>query len=265
MQRHTRRESNMLRIVTVLGVVLVLGSSDAQAQIFFKNGLLNREFAGSLFGGRGHDHDRESVPNRYKTPYPTTSSGISIGIGSYPYYRYPRPGNFDPYRFDNYVHDPYETGRFRAPDLLNDPYFRERHRYDSAFRSRRHSRSHARQRKRSHQHHGHSGHSPSQATSLKMKPATLPQVPLADPGAPAQLAQSLSQREDAEAWMEFLAPDRIDSWIAEGNSQQIRELHSRYEAVLSEAEFDAIAEADGFLATERLLSRHVARGMASPQ
>ena len=63
--------------------------------------------------------------------------GKSIGFASYPPYNYPRPGEFDPERFDNYVHDPYLRGRFDAPDLLNDPYFRERHRYDSHFRGRR--------------------------------------------------------------------------------------------------------------------------------
>ena len=54
-------------------------------------------------------------------------------MGSYPAYNYPRPGAFDPYRFDNYVYDPYRYGSFREPDLLNDPYFRERTRYDSHF------------------------------------------------------------------------------------------------------------------------------------
>jgi len=73
------------------------------------------------------------VPNRYRTPYPSVSGGFSIGMGSYPAYNYPRPGAFDPYRFDNYVYDPYRFGSFREPDLLNDPYFRERTRYDSHF------------------------------------------------------------------------------------------------------------------------------------
>ncbi len=75
----------------------------------------------------------QPVPNRYRTPYPSVSGGLSVGMGSYPAYNYPRPGSFDPYRFDNYVYDPYRFGSFREPDLLNDPYFRERTRHDSHF------------------------------------------------------------------------------------------------------------------------------------
>ena len=77
------------------------------------------------------------VPNRYRTPYPSVSGGFSIGMGSYPAYNYPKPGQFDPYRFDNYTYYPYQFGSFREPDLLNDPYFRERTRYDSAFPGKR--------------------------------------------------------------------------------------------------------------------------------
>ncbi|KAA5547292.1 hypothetical protein FYK55_02535 [Roseiconus nitratireducens] len=135
----------MVRLIAIVVAVVAFDCAQANAQIFFKDGLLNREFAGKFLGGHGHhghQHARAAVPNRYRTPYPTASSGISIGIGSYPYYNYPRPGQFDPYRFDNYVHDPYITGRFRAPDLLNDPYFRERHRYESRFPGHRHKHSH---------------------------------------------------------------------------------------------------------------------------
>lgn len=79
------------------------------------------------------------VPNRYRTPYRTNPVGMSFGFLSYPDYNYPSPGQFDPFRFDNYVYDPVRFGSFREPDLLNDPYFRERHRYDSAFVGRRYS------------------------------------------------------------------------------------------------------------------------------
>ena len=66
-----------------------------------------------------------------------TLFGMGIGVGSYPPYNYPRPGEFNPYRFDSYIYDPYVSGSFEPPDLLNDPYFRERHRYDSHFPGRR--------------------------------------------------------------------------------------------------------------------------------
>lgn len=69
-------------------------------------------------------------------PEPTIF-GLGISVGSYPPYGYPAPGQFNPYRFDSYIYDPYQSGSFEAPDLLNDPYFRERHRYDSQFPGRR--------------------------------------------------------------------------------------------------------------------------------
>lgn len=50
-----------------------------------------------------------------------------IGFGNpnaYPFYGY------------GYVYDPYQTGSFRAPDLMDDPYFRAQHKYDSHFPGR---------------------------------------------------------------------------------------------------------------------------------
>lgn len=87
-----------------------------------------------------------SVQPANRTMPPTTGGstineptlfGMGIGVGSYPPYNYPRPGEFNPYRFDSYIYDPYQSGSFEPPDLLNDPYFRERHRYDSHFPGRR--------------------------------------------------------------------------------------------------------------------------------
>lgn len=94
-----------------------------------------RRFAKWLRGARA------STPSPSRMVVPPTSEptlfGMGIGVGSYPPYDYPRPGQFNPYRFDSYIYDPYQSGSFEAPDLLNDPYFRERHRYDSRFPGRR--------------------------------------------------------------------------------------------------------------------------------
>ena len=103
-------------------------------------------FRGFFRGQRSHRVPRtapyqtaphQAVPHQSAQSEPTLF-GMGIGIGSYPPYNYPRPGEFNPYRFDSYVYDPYVSGSFEPPDLLNDPYFRERHRYDSHFPGRRH-------------------------------------------------------------------------------------------------------------------------------
>ncbi|MDG2224412.1 MAG: hypothetical protein P8L85_23725 [Rubripirellula sp.] len=109
----------LLVLVTILGTSLCQ-NTDAR-------GPFGRFFFGS----------RVTTPAPARTHSEPTIFGMGVGVGSYPPYNYPRPGQFDPYRFDSYVHDPYRSGSFEAPDLLNDPYFRERHRYDSAFPGRR--------------------------------------------------------------------------------------------------------------------------------
>lgn len=123
----------MIRIAVLLMAALIVDQGVAQAQWFGK-----RSRGAKI--SRAPVQSATRVPNQYRTPYPTTTGRMSIGVLSYPDYNHPRPGQFDPYRFDNYVYDPYRFGSFEAPDLLNDPYFRERHRYDSHFPGRRRSR-----------------------------------------------------------------------------------------------------------------------------
>lgn len=89
-----------------------------------------------LRGAKDANHAQSA--NSHRSHSEPTFLGFGIGVGSYPPYNYPRPGEFNPYRFDSYLYDPYRYGSFEAPDLLNDPYFRERHRYDSRFPGRRH-------------------------------------------------------------------------------------------------------------------------------
>ena len=74
----------------------------------------------------------------YRSYNPSSGLNISIGIGGYPgyYSGFGGYGYLDPYRFDGYGYDPYRYGSFEAPDLLKDPYFRERYRYDSKFPGR---------------------------------------------------------------------------------------------------------------------------------
>ena len=62
---------------------------------------------------------------------------IDFGVGGYPadgVYRY---GRVPMYSTNPYPYDPYVRGSFRAPDLLDDPFFRERTRHQSHFPGRR--------------------------------------------------------------------------------------------------------------------------------
>lgn len=86
-------------------------------------------------GGWSRGPSQRSI--RHRSSAEPQLFGMGIGVGSYPPYGYPRPGQFNPHRFDSYLYDPYRSGSFEPPDLLNDPYFRERHRYDSQFPGRR--------------------------------------------------------------------------------------------------------------------------------
>ena len=77
----------------------------------------------------------------YRSHSPSASVGVHTGAGHYANHGrvgLGYPGGYPFYGY-GYVYDPYQTGRFKAPDLLNDPYFRAQHKYDSHFPGR-HSR-----------------------------------------------------------------------------------------------------------------------------
>ena len=54
----------------------------------------------------------------------------------YPIYGYSTVGSIAPYGL-GYVNDPYQSGSFKVPDLLDDPLFIEQHRHESRFPGRR--------------------------------------------------------------------------------------------------------------------------------
>ncbi|MEM8671595.1 MAG: hypothetical protein AAGG48_29010 [Planctomycetota bacterium] len=111
--------------VVIVLIVMALMSQQAVARGPFAR----------FFSGQRMMRSNSPVTRSQPASEPTLF-GLGIGVGSYPPYNYPRPGEFDPYRFDSYVYDPYAFGSFEAPDLLKDPYFRERHRNDSHFPGR---------------------------------------------------------------------------------------------------------------------------------
>ena len=271
----------MVRVLAILVAAILVTSSQADAQW-----LGRKWFGGKRHSGAKYHSPNKSIPpapNRYKTPYPTTSSGISIGIGSYPYYNYPRPGSFDPYRFDNYVYDPYRSGSFRAPDLLNDPYFRERHRYDSHFPGRRQPPLVLRSTVPTAAYPLSSRPNPYAGTTALQRPGAFPDrlspihsrpdVPYSRSNvtrlgpansAPEQLSRSLSTLKDGEAWIEFLAPDRVNQVIEQGNVDQLSELLSHYDGITNNPEMKPIFSAPGFQETRRLLRQQVGPSPEAP-
>ncbi|GAA4473159.1 hypothetical protein [Novipirellula rosea] len=105
----------MFRLIFILAVTLWVSSTgEVQAQNY-----------------RSHSHSHRWQPQ-------TTSSrwGISAGQSSSRY----RGDISNPYGYPfygyGYVYDPYQTGSFRAPDLLDDPYFNAQHKFDSHFPGR---------------------------------------------------------------------------------------------------------------------------------
>ena len=266
----------MVRATTILVVTILVTSSQADAQWLGRKWFGANRHSGAKF--RSSHKKIPPAPNRYRTPYPTTSSGISIGIGSYPYYNYPRPGAFDPYRFDSYVYDPYRSGSFRAPDLINDPYFRERYRYDSHFPGRRKPPLVMRSTVPSAAYPMTSRPNPYSGINALQRPGAFPDSLRQDdyqPGnqpysrknamplgpsssAPERLTRSLSSMKDGEAWIEFLAPDRVIRMIEQGNADELSELLSHYDGITNNPQFKSIVSAPGFLGTRQMLRQHVA-------
>jgi hypothetical protein len=188
--------------------------------------------------------------------------GFGIGIGNYsPSPRgYPSPGAFDPYGFDGNAYDPYQGGSFRAPDLLDDPYFRERHRFDSRFPGRYRTpkvvgRPVPATRYRSQR-------VPSPYTNHEPTPSV--PVNAADlvgqlRSASQQLSHSLSKSQNGDGWMEYLRPHEIDRLVASGESAKLRELLTHYDGVVGNPKLKSIMATSGFAATRSLLRQYVSQ------
>ena len=184
--------------------------------------------------------------------------GFSFGIGNYYSDRQSGYYEFDPNACSGYAYDPYTYGHFEAPDLLKDPYFRERHRYDSHFKSPlvfRQSPTHAApiptRRSR-----GYQG-VPLELRGTQVTPADRSSFSAQLRSACEQLSRSLSAREDGQAWLEFLAPDRIGKWVEEGNTEALQEVLTHYDGVVGNPEYRSISSASGFASTRGLLRRHL--------
>jgi hypothetical protein len=211
----------------------------------------------------GANLSRYSSSNRSYAP--SSAFGFSIGIGSYPPYGYPRVGDFNPYRFDSYVYDPYRSGNFEAPDLLQDPYFREQHRYDSQFPGRRYREPLVVRPTAPAAAYLPYRSVPAYADIDSTQRVQVNPADLAEQlrSASRRLSQNLSVRKNGHTWMEYLAPDRISLLIATGNTAELRELLTHYDGVVGNPQLRIVAEAHGFGATRILLKQYVSQSAAS--
>jgi hypothetical protein len=195
-------------------------------------------------------YDRSAVYSR------GTIFGFSIGTVPY---GYDYAGYPDPYFLYPYSYDPWARGSFRAPDLLDDPYF-----YDRVPRT-----------VRSYDPAPHSV-----PRSYRVSPALRDELPAdSEPltsqslpqhsfellkslqEASEELLLSLGEYGGGDGWVEYLAPNRVIEWAFDGKTNELRELLSRYEQVLQNPEFQVVAEIPGFRETQELLSLYLSQAV----
>ena len=250
----------MFRILIIIVVTFsVLHCTQADAQLF---GRRHQSKRGAKLQ-RYDSHRQPAKAEQNERSYRTSSGlNINIGIGTFPGYGYyPGFGSFgylDPYRFDGYGYDPYRYGSFEAPDLLKDPYFRERYRYDSKYPGRYRT-----------------PRIPRDSTPMVMEELygfnTVEPIRrsrasmLADVG-PAdrelnrvvqQFAHGLAASEYGEAWLEYLGPLLLPSLMAGGKTAELQELLSHYDGVIANPELRYITATPGFAETKVLLENYL--------
>ena len=86
--------------------------------------------AATLFAAHGGIAEAQGYHRGGLRPF---GFGIGVGYGGTAGFAY--PGAY-PYYGYGYFPDAYRTGNFEAPDLLDDPYFRAQHKFDSHFPGR---------------------------------------------------------------------------------------------------------------------------------
>ncbi|MGI9473529.1 MAG: hypothetical protein ACR2NZ_18450 [Rubripirellula sp.] len=199
----------------------------------------------------------------YRSNRPSSSFGFSIGIGGYP--GYGGFGYFDPYRFDGYGYDPYRHGSFEAPDLLNDPYFRERHRYDSKYPGRYRAPLVMRSAPAVN-YDAYRNATPTADVNATPRPWVDPsELASRLQASTEQLNRTLQTSQHGESWIEYLSPNEIPSLIAAGNIRRLRELLTHYDGVVGNPQLRNIANAKGFADTRGLLQQVLTQPVQQPQ
>lgn len=191
----------------------------------------------------------------------SSSIGLSIGFGGYPGYGLSSFGYGDPYPFYGYRsgHDPFGAPNFVQPDLLRDPYFRARHKFDSHFPGRYRTPLELRSNVPV------STYRPQGPVVAYPDPDPLP-APVGAEDLPDQLraacdklSMSLLTLNGGAPWQEYLAPHQISELVAQGDSDRLHELLSRYDSVLGNPQLRSLEAAPGFSITRILLRQYLSQ------
>lgn len=193
--------------------------------------------------------------------YRSSSSGLSIGFGGYPGFGYSGYGYGAPYPFYGYRsgYDYFGAPNFEQPDLLRDPYFRARHKFDSHFPGRYRTPLQLRSTVPVLTY-------PSQGAVMAYPDPDPVPAPVSAEDLPDQLqaaceklSNSLAVLNGGKPWRDYLAPDRISELVASGDREQLSELLSRYDGVLGNPQLRSIEVSNGFGTTRALLRQFLSQ------
>ena len=204
---------------------------------------------------------RKSTPPAIHNKLTTGSLLNRWSIGSQPY-GYDHLGYPDPYFCFPYSLDPWERGSFRAPDLLDDPYFYDRVPVSSIQR-------HRRSRKLQTDQH---------ATTIAPDHAQVDLVPQRNAAreAPSEerpltpesyevlerletaastLAEQLLRYPKGEQWVTYLQPNMLPIMAANGQYDKLNQLLTRYDQTFVQPEVQTVSAIEGFAQSRKQLRR----------
>lgn len=239
----------MSRLIAFLaaGLVASVGASHLHAQ--GRGGLSHR----GSHHGHANQAERHSSYYRggyggYRSSSPLTLFGFSFGgvPYGYDYAGYPDPSFLYPYSTD-----PWARGKFREPDLLDDPYFYDR--VPSANRYRAPLRLQPRWSTSMANPIGEA--SPPGEQELGFSSELDPQQIGRLRQASERLLIALATYGGGEAWIEYLAPGHLVGLAELGDSTELTNLLARYNGVSQNRELMVVTEVDGFVETRNSLAQ----------
>ncbi len=217
----------------------------------------------------------------YRTSSGAPVYGYGIGTG-YSSFNYGGFGYLDPYRFDGFGYDPYRYGSFKAPDLLDDPYFQANSLYPDKYPAYR--RQQERLRLKAIPYSNYPEPFPAVApvprqpapawqsnapTTSRSAPNFRPDAAPSYAGTPRgdanlqssaqRLRSHLAKRQDGEVWINYLSPDQIETMIESDDRKGIQKLMTHYDGVVANGELGHIVRAPGFTQTRSLLRQYLSQ------
>jgi hypothetical protein len=238
--------------------VVLLALVSMHSSLSFAQGRHHPRCHRGAYAGSWHAYPRHYAGRYDRGAVYSSGTFFGFSFGTVPY-GYDYAGYPDPYFLYPYSYDPWARGSFRAPDLLDDPYFYDRvpqtmRTYDRAPLSLQ----------RSYRVPQEQNVLPAEGDSLSSR--SLPQETFellnSLQEASETLFLGLGEYTGGEGWVEYLAPNRIVEWAFDGKTAELRELSSRYDRVLQSPEFEMVAEIDGFRQTQELLRQYLSEATA---